>query len=184
MTPPNIQDASHAMSNTCPSCQRVLYNRWLTHCGVCGTQIPDSLRFATEGMAALDQRMAELEEQRGQFSEFPLFPLTAPPQLPLRDRSGCRIFVLMVIASGEPLDINFRAGLGLHQNGIGLDFQHRAELPIDVDGISATGRCPVHGEHHHRGRAADGIEIPRTRIAAPVAWRFHQSPAPRSSARD
>jgi hypothetical protein len=54
------------MNHNCPSCQKVLYNRRLTHCGFCGAQIPDSLRFTAEEIAALDQRMAELEEQRGQ----------------------------------------------------------------------------------------------------------------------
>jgi predicted nucleic acid-binding Zn ribbon protein len=54
------------MSHHCPSCKRVLYNRRLTHCGFCGAQIPDDLRFTPEEIAALDQKMAELEEQRRQ----------------------------------------------------------------------------------------------------------------------
>ena len=54
------------MSQHCPSCKRVLYNRRLTHCGFCGAQIPDDLRFTPEEIAALDQRIAELEEQRSQ----------------------------------------------------------------------------------------------------------------------
>ena len=44
----------------------MLYNRRLTHCGFCGAQIPDDLRFTPEEIAALDQKMAELEEQRRQ----------------------------------------------------------------------------------------------------------------------
>ncbi len=44
----------------------MLYNRRLTHCGFCGAQIPESLRFTPEEIAALDLKMAELEEQRRQ----------------------------------------------------------------------------------------------------------------------
>lgn len=54
------------MSYHCPACKRVLYNRRLTHCGFCGSQIPESLRFTPEEIAALDKQMAELEEQRTQ----------------------------------------------------------------------------------------------------------------------
>jgi len=54
------------MSHHCPSCQRVLYNRRLTHCGFCGAEIPENLRFTPEEIAALDRKMAELEEQRRQ----------------------------------------------------------------------------------------------------------------------
>ena len=54
------------MSHHCPSCQRVLYNRRLMHCGFCGAQIPESLRFTPEEIAALDRKMVELEEQRKQ----------------------------------------------------------------------------------------------------------------------
>ena len=52
------------MNNQCPSCQRLLYDRRLTHCGYCGAAIPKSLRFTDEQIAAIDQDMAELEEQR------------------------------------------------------------------------------------------------------------------------
>jgi hypothetical protein len=52
------------MSHYCPNCQRVLYNRRLTHCGFCGAPIIQSLRFTPEQIAALDRAMAELEEQR------------------------------------------------------------------------------------------------------------------------
>ena len=52
------------MSHHCPSCQRVLYSRRLTHCGYCGAQIPEELRFTPEEIAALDQKRAELEAQR------------------------------------------------------------------------------------------------------------------------
>ncbi|MDB6025826.1 MAG: hypothetical protein JWM68_2049 [Verrucomicrobiales bacterium] len=45
---------------------RVLYNRRLKHCGVCGAQISDHLRFTSEETAALDQKMAEWEKQRMQ----------------------------------------------------------------------------------------------------------------------
>ena len=44
----------------------MLYNRRLTHCGFCGAEIPGSLRFTPEEIAALDRKMAELEEQRRQ----------------------------------------------------------------------------------------------------------------------
>ncbi len=54
------------MSHQCPNCQRVLYNRRLTHCGFCGAQIPQSLRFSSEESAALDRKMTELEVQRRQ----------------------------------------------------------------------------------------------------------------------
>ncbi len=52
------------MSYHCPSCQRVLYDCRLAHCGFCGAQIPESLRFTPEEIAALDRKTAELEEQR------------------------------------------------------------------------------------------------------------------------
>ena len=52
------------MGHHCPSCQRVLYNRRLTHCGFCGALIPESLRFTPDEIAALDREMAKLEQQR------------------------------------------------------------------------------------------------------------------------
>ena len=52
------------MSYNCPTCQRLLYNRRLKHCGFCGAQIPESLRFTPEEITALDKKMAELEAQR------------------------------------------------------------------------------------------------------------------------
>jgi|GEM_PF-3303962 len=52
------------MNNECPSCQRLLYDRRLTHCGYCGAPIPESLRFTAERIAEIDQEMADLEEQR------------------------------------------------------------------------------------------------------------------------
>jgi ribosomal protein L37E len=54
------------MEYRCPTCQRVLYNRRLKQCGFCGAQIPESLRFTPEEIAAIDKRMADLEEQRAQ----------------------------------------------------------------------------------------------------------------------
>jgi hypothetical protein len=54
------------MGHNCPSCHRVLYNRRLKNCGFCGAPIPESLRFTPEEIAALDGKMAELEEQRRQ----------------------------------------------------------------------------------------------------------------------
>ena len=54
------------MSHKCPSCQRVLYNRRLRNCGFCGALIPEDLRFSPEESAALEQKMADLEEQRRQ----------------------------------------------------------------------------------------------------------------------
>ena len=44
----------------------MLYNRRLTHCGFCGAEIPGSLRFTPEEIAALDRKMEEMEEQRRQ----------------------------------------------------------------------------------------------------------------------
>lgn len=52
------------MNNQCPSCQRLLYDRRLTHCGYCGAAIPASMRFTTERIAEIDQEMEELENQR------------------------------------------------------------------------------------------------------------------------
>lgn len=52
------------MSHHCPSCQRVLYNRRLTHCGFCDAPIPESLRFTPVEIAVLGRKMADLEEQR------------------------------------------------------------------------------------------------------------------------
>ena len=54
------------MTYHCPKCQRVLYNRRLTHCGFCGAPIPEEMRFKAEESAALEQKMADLEEQRRQ----------------------------------------------------------------------------------------------------------------------
>jgi predicted nucleic acid-binding Zn ribbon protein len=54
------------MTHDCPKCQRVLYNRRLTHCGFCGAPIPEEMRFTAEESAALEQKMVELEEQRRQ----------------------------------------------------------------------------------------------------------------------
>jgi hypothetical protein len=44
----------------------VLYNRRLAQCGFCGAAIPESLRFTTEEIAALDREAAELDERRKQ----------------------------------------------------------------------------------------------------------------------
>ena len=54
------------MNHNCPNCQRVLYNRRLKNCGFCGAPIPENLRFTSEEIAALERKMAELEEQRRQ----------------------------------------------------------------------------------------------------------------------
>lgn len=54
------------MNHRCPSCQRVLYSRRLTHCGFCGAEIPESLRFTIEEIAALERELAELEQRRKQ----------------------------------------------------------------------------------------------------------------------
>ena len=54
------------MQIQCPACQRVLYNRRLKRCGFCGAEIPEGLRFSPEESAAIDRKMAELEEQRRQ----------------------------------------------------------------------------------------------------------------------
>jgi predicted nucleic acid-binding Zn ribbon protein len=54
------------MSQHCPSCQRVVYNRRLTHCGFCGAEIPESQRFTTEEIATLERELAELEQRRKQ----------------------------------------------------------------------------------------------------------------------
>ena len=54
------------MTHHCPSCQRKLYSRRLKHCGFCDAEIPESLRFTSEEIAALDQKMAELEARRKQ----------------------------------------------------------------------------------------------------------------------
>ena len=52
------------MSQLCPSCQRSLYDRSLTHCGYCGAVIPESLRFTAAEIADHDRRMTEMDEQR------------------------------------------------------------------------------------------------------------------------
>jgi hypothetical protein len=52
------------MNYLCPSCQRVLYNRRLTHCGFCGAPIPEALRFTPAELAALNREMAELDRAR------------------------------------------------------------------------------------------------------------------------
>jgi len=56
----------NVVSHHCPSCSRVLYNRRLARCGFCGATIPEELRFTQEEIAALDRKMAELEESRRQ----------------------------------------------------------------------------------------------------------------------
>jgi epoxyqueuosine reductase QueG len=62
--PSEGQEVSIAPHYACPTCQRPLYDRRLTHCGYCGALIPDSLRFTPEQMAAHDRANAELEAQR------------------------------------------------------------------------------------------------------------------------
>lgn len=52
------------MAHHCPNCQRVLHNRRLTHCDVCGAAIPEELRFSPEEIAALDRKMQALSAQR------------------------------------------------------------------------------------------------------------------------
>jgi len=54
------------MGYRCPACQRVLYNRRLTHCGFCGADIPQHLRFTPEEITALRRELAELEQRRKQ----------------------------------------------------------------------------------------------------------------------
>jgi predicted nucleic acid-binding Zn ribbon protein len=54
------------VSDKCPSCQRVLYNRRLKNCGFCGAPIPEDLRFTPEESVALEQKMADLEKERRQ----------------------------------------------------------------------------------------------------------------------
>lgn len=53
-----------AVSHNCPSCQRVLYNRRLKKCGFCGAPIPEEFRFTQERSAALEKKIADIEEQR------------------------------------------------------------------------------------------------------------------------
>jgi predicted nucleic acid-binding Zn ribbon protein len=48
----------------CPSCERVLYSRRLTHCGFCGEGIPEALRFTPEEILELDREIAVLEKAR------------------------------------------------------------------------------------------------------------------------
>src|SRR5258708_34728705 len=60
----SIADQEARMKYRCPGCQRVLYNRRLKQCGFCGAQIPESLRFTPEEIAAIEKKIAELEVQR------------------------------------------------------------------------------------------------------------------------
>jgi hypothetical protein len=48
----------------CPSCDKVLYSRRLKHCGFCGAEIPEALRFTAEEIAALDRSLAESAARR------------------------------------------------------------------------------------------------------------------------
>ena len=48
----------------CPSCAKVLYSRRLKHCGLCGAEIPEALRFTAEEIAALDRSLAESAARR------------------------------------------------------------------------------------------------------------------------
>jgi hypothetical protein len=48
----------------CPSCERVLYSRRLTHCGFCGEGIPEALQFTPEEILELDREIAVLEKAR------------------------------------------------------------------------------------------------------------------------
>jgi uncharacterized Zn finger protein (UPF0148 family) len=52
------------MTHHCPNCKKVLYNRRLTHCGFCGAQISESLRFTPEEVAVINRKTAGFEEQR------------------------------------------------------------------------------------------------------------------------
>ena len=54
------------MSYHCPSCHRVLYDRRLTHCGFCGADIPEGLRFTPKEITAQDREMKQLEQQSKQ----------------------------------------------------------------------------------------------------------------------
>jgi hypothetical protein len=54
------------MSYHCPTCGRLLYDRRLTNCGFCGSQIPERLRFTSEEVGAIDKKMADLDEERAQ----------------------------------------------------------------------------------------------------------------------
>lgn len=48
----------------CPVCDRILYNRRLSQCGFCGSEIPAYLRFTPEEEAKLDQEMADFTAAR------------------------------------------------------------------------------------------------------------------------
>ncbi len=52
------------MSHHCPNCQRLVYNRRLKNCGYCAAPIPIEIQFTEREKDALDQKMAELQEQR------------------------------------------------------------------------------------------------------------------------
>lgn len=52
------------MSHHCPACQRILYNRALTHCGFCGAKIPEELRFTPDEIAALEKLKSDLEHDQ------------------------------------------------------------------------------------------------------------------------
>lgn len=50
------------MSQLCPACHRILYNRRLVRCGFCDAPIPEALRFTPAEVAVLAQRTAEVEK--------------------------------------------------------------------------------------------------------------------------
>ena len=57
----------------CPSCDKVLYSRWLARCSFCWAEIPKALRFTAEEIAALEGSLAESaarrEENEREFEE-------------------------------------------------------------------------------------------------------------------
>ena len=59
-----LRSSDGATKQLCPACQRILYNRALTHCGFCGAKIPEQLRFNAEEIAALEKLKADLEQDR------------------------------------------------------------------------------------------------------------------------
>ena len=43
----------------CPNCHCILYDGRLSKCGVCGGDVPESLRFTEQEVATLDHKLEE-----------------------------------------------------------------------------------------------------------------------------
>jgi hypothetical protein len=75
---PKPDPATALQQYQCPACHRPLYNRRLTQCGFCGAKLPEALTLTPDQIAALDQKLAQLEHERLQREQAPASPSHLP----------------------------------------------------------------------------------------------------------